>query len=62
MVLVDGRAIGVWEYAREGNALRVKVSAFGTISPGILARIEAEGRDLSRFLGTPSGDIQIVLD
>src|SRR6266542_4537909 len=32
VVLVDGRAAAVWEHAREGNHLRVKMVKFGPIS------------------------------
>ncbi len=59
VVLVDGRAAAVWEYAREGNTLHVKVTKLAPISPGITIRIQEEARDLSRFLGVPSVDIQI---
>jgi len=59
VVLVDGRAIAVWEHAREGNRLRVKVAKFGSISRRITAGIREEARDLGRFLGTPNVDVQI---
>ena len=60
VVLVDGRATAVWEHAREGNHLRVKVTKFGSISKRIAAGIREEARDLGRFLGTQNVDIQIV--
>jgi uncharacterized protein YcaQ len=59
VVLVDGRAAAVWEHAREGNRLRVKVAKFGSISRRIIAGIREEARDLGRFLGTPNVDVQI---
>jgi hypothetical protein len=59
VVLVDGRAAAVWEHAREGNRLRVKVTKFGSISRRITAGIREEARDLGRFLGTPNVDVQI---
>lgn len=59
VVLVDGRATAVWEHAREGNRLRIKVEKFGSMSRRITAGIHEEARDLGRFLGTPNVDVQI---
>jgi hypothetical protein len=60
VVLVDGRAVAVWEHAREGNRLRVKVMKFGPISRRITAGIKEEARDLGRFLGVPDVDVQFA--
>jgi hypothetical protein len=60
VVLVDGRATAVWEHAREGNRLRVKVAKFGSISRHITVDIREEARDLGRFLGIPNVDVQIA--
>lgn len=60
VVLVDGRVAGVWEQAREGNRLRVKVTKFGSLSRRIVAGIRDEARDLARFLGSANVDIQIA--
>jgi len=59
VVLVDGRAVAIWEHAREGNRLRVKVAKFESISRRIIVGIREEARDLSRFLGIPNADVQI---
>lgn len=59
VVLVDGRVTAVWEHAREGNGLRVKVTKFGSISRRIAAGIRAEARDLGRFLGIRDVDVEI---
>jgi winged helix DNA-binding protein len=59
VVLVDGRAVAVWEHAREGNRLLVKVAKFGSLSQRIIAGIRAEARDLSRFLGISKVEVQI---
>jgi len=59
VVLVDGRAAAVWEHAREGNRLSVKVAKFGSISRRITAGIREEARDLGRFLGTQIVDVQV---
>ena len=59
VVLIDGRAAAVWEHAREGNRLHVKVTKFGSISRHITSGIREEARDLGRFLGTPNVEVQI---
>ncbi len=59
VVLVDGRAVAVWEHAREGKRLRVKVVKFGSLSRRIIAGIREEARDLGRFLEIPEVDVQI---
>jgi len=59
VVLVDGRAIAVWEHARAGNRLTVKVTKFGSISRRLIAGIREEAGDLGRFLRAPSVDLQI---
>lgn len=60
VVLVDGRAAAVWEHARKGDRLHIKVRKFGSIARGVTAGIREEARDLSRFLGIPNVDVQIV--
>lgn len=59
VVLVNGRVAAVWEHAREGNRLRVKVAKFGSMPRGVSAGICKEAQDLGRFLGIPNVDIQI---
>jgi len=59
VVLVDGRVAAVWEHARAGNRLRIKVIKFGSISRRIIAGIREEARDLGRFLGISNVDVQI---
>ena len=58
VVLVDGRAAGVWEHARETNRLQVKVTKFEPFSRQIIAAIGEETQDLGRFLGIPNVDVQ----
>jgi hypothetical protein len=59
VVLVDGRAVAVWEHARAGNRLVVEVTKFGSISRRITSGIREEARDLGRFLETSNVDVQI---
>ena len=59
VVLVDGRVKAVWEQAREGDRLRVKVTKFENLSRPIVAGIREEAQDLGRFLGNPDVDVHI---
>lgn len=59
VVLVDGRVAAVWEYSRDRDGLRVKVTTFGPLSRRIAACIHEEARDLSRFLSFSNMDVQI---
>jgi hypothetical protein len=59
VVLVNGRAAAVWEHAREGDRLRVKVSRFGPISRQTAAALREEARDLGRFLDAQTVDVRI---
>ena len=59
VVLVDGRAAGVWEYNREGKLLRITVKPFGTVSEPVSDGIREEAQDLGRFLGIPNVEVQI---
>jgi hypothetical protein len=59
VVLVNGRVRGVWEHAREGTHLSVKVTKFESISRGIIAGIREEAGNLSRFLGLPDVNVQV---
>jgi hypothetical protein len=59
VILVDGRALAIWEYARKGDILHVKITKLGAISQPIMIRIQEEANNLSRFLGVPYVDIQM---
>ncbi|HSB01634.1 MAG TPA: winged helix DNA-binding domain-containing protein, partial [Anaerolineales bacterium] len=59
VVLVDGRIVAVWEHARAGKRLHVKVTKFASITRRILAGIREEARDLGRFLGIPNVDVEV---
>lgn len=60
VILVNGRATGVWRHDMKGDRLRVRVSPFGTISSGIASRIAEEVRDLGRFLGCAEAETTIA--
>jgi hypothetical protein len=59
VVLVDGRAAGVWQHAREADRLRVEVTRFGSLPRTVIAGIREEARDLARFLGAREVDLKI---
>ncbi len=54
VVLSGGRAIGIWSQEHRGRRLRLKVELFEKIASVASDQIEAEAKDLGRFLGTDS--------
>jgi DNA glycosylase AlkZ-like len=59
VILVDGRVIGVWKHAQEGNRLRFEVTKFRPTSRHNTTCIREEAQDLGRFLGSPRVEVQI---
>jgi hypothetical protein len=57
VVLADGRVVAVWEYAREGDRLRIKISKHGSLSRLITAGIREEAGRLGQFMGTQKVEI-----
>ncbi|HKW43705.1 MAG TPA: winged helix DNA-binding domain-containing protein [Thermoplasmata archaeon] len=53
VVLVNGRAAGVWSHKRQGRRLAVRFEPFRSISAEVRARMKEEAEDLRRFLDTP---------
>jgi hypothetical protein len=51
VVLVDGRAVATWSSQRSGINLIITVRAFDQLSPQVEEGLEAETRDIGRFLG-----------
>ena len=51
VVLVNGRAVGVWSYRRKGERLHMDIDPFEKVSRAVRSDIEAEAADLGRFLG-----------
>lgn len=60
VVLVDGRVTAVWEQARVGNRLQVKVTKFEPLSRHVVHGMQEEAQDLGRFLGIPNVDVIIA--
>jgi hypothetical protein len=58
VVLVDGRAVATWSLRRGGTNLIITVRSFDKPSPRVEEGLEAETRDIGRFLGASA---QLVL-
>jgi hypothetical protein len=54
VVLIDGRARGVWKHERAGNGIEVTVSQFGKLSGAHRRAIAQEADSLARFLDAPT--------
>ena len=52
-VIVNGRAVGAWRLAGAGPQPELRVEPFEKLSRAVQAGIEAEARDISRFLDLP---------
>src|SRR2546430_16773467 len=50
VLLVDGRAQGIWSHEQNKGILAVHVTPFSRISSGVSSRIKEEASDLGRFL------------
>ena len=53
VVLVDGRAAGIWTHERRGRALEVRVEPFARLVAAQRRAAEAEAERLGAFLGSP---------
>jgi DNA glycosylase AlkZ-like len=51
VVLVNGRAAGVWRYERQGKKLAINVHPFERFDPSIRELVAAEAEDIERFFG-----------
>jgi hypothetical protein len=54
VVLIDGRASGIWRHQRNGSGLAVEVQPFGKPAARHREAIEDEARRLGRFLDAPA--------
>ena len=54
VVLIDGRAQGVWSYVQRKDDLEVRVTPFIRLSSRVSSQIREEALDLGRFLGCPN--------
>lgn len=51
VVLVNGRAVGVWKHARKRRRLQVEIESFGRLPAWARAQLETEVERLAEFLG-----------
>jgi hypothetical protein len=54
VVLVDGRAAGIWERARRGSRLEVRIEPFGPLAAATRRALAAEAERLGEFLDAPT--------
>ncbi len=54
VVLVNGRAAGVWRYERQGKKLAINVHPFEPFDPVTRELVAAEAEDIGRFFGLPA--------
>lgn len=60
VVLVDGRAQGVWSHQQNKDNLTVRVTPFSKISSTVRSRIKEEASDLSKFM--ECSDVKIIIE
>jgi len=51
VLLVDGRAAGIWTHERRGDAIRVEVEPFRALTPKVRKELAGEVERLAAFLG-----------
>ncbi len=59
VLLVDGRAQGVWSHVQRKDDLEVRVTPFSTLATEVLSQIREEASSLGRFLDCP--DMKTVI-
>jgi len=52
VVLVNGRAEGVWDCEKKGKHLHIKIEQFNKISKNVKKRVEEEAANLAHFYNT----------
>ena len=59
VVLVDGRAVGIWERERRGRRLEVRIEPFSPLSAAKRRAIAEEADRLGEFLDAPA-DLEVA--
>jgi hypothetical protein len=59
VVLVNGRARGIWSQRRKGGVLQLHIRPFLRLSEPVAQMIRREGIDLGRFLGVNRTEVRI---
>lgn len=57
VLLVDGRAGGVWSHARKGRGLAVRVEAFHPLTTAVRSAVREEADGLARFFDLPEASV-----
>ena len=60
VLLVDGRAQGVWSHAQKKDSLEVRVTPFSKLSSRVSSLVREEASDLGRFL--ESNSVKTVIE
>jgi hypothetical protein len=60
VLLVNGRALGVWSHTLKKDGLHVLVSPFASVSKAVQSAIVREADDLGRFLSRPVAETKII--
>lgn len=60
VVLVDGRAAGLWSHARDRGRLLVRVTKFAALSRRTMAGVREEAARLADFLGCDDVHVQVT--
>ena len=58
VLLVDGRAEGVWSHERKGSRLTVTIEPFAAASDDVRTGAEQQARRLAEFFGTEEPEIR----
>ena len=59
VILVDGRAAGVWRYARQGKTLKISLRPFEPFDQNTKSLIDAEVEDVGRFFNLPVSSVYV---
>ncbi|MDG6987718.1 MAG: AlkZ family DNA glycosylase [Nitrososphaerota archaeon] len=58
VLLVDGRAAGVWSYTTKNGTLQIQVRSFSDISEEVSSLVREEAAELGRFVGCAAVDVK----
>ncbi len=62
VLLVDGRAQGVWSYVQKKDNLELRVTPFSRVSNIVSSHLQEEASDLGRFLECPNVNTVVARD
>ncbi len=58
VLLVDGRAAGVWSYTTKNGTLQIQVTPFSGLPEKVSSLVREEAAALGRFVGCPAVDVK----